>query len=358
MCSINLWGGAKFADVVRPKLEVGSSVTPYVMSSSVVKQTADALTVQINGKASHSEVTQTAEQISATITNKLGETGININGDTRSIRLQADTTTIDSDVIVGSLKTKPDANGFYTEINGGENRVAQLEGGTVKDVMRWGKYSIPNEYSGYVSSQIFYINGVPKLVINAYGVFSLGGGQETYDSAYWSSIKYYHKETAQGVDRTGLMDATRWAETKGRTTGSEMPVKATAEYYIFHSAKRTTGGVTTVIHPELDGLVYSETGTIGIDMDITGGTLANAGYYIEWDSDEYVGRKQVLSYYMQVFRVRASKVGSDNKIAYSGWIYYGYDESTPSIWELTTSSGSLIALDRQTFGAYLDEYHD
>ena len=154
------------------------------------------------------------------------------------------------------------------------------------------------------------------------------------------------------------MDALRWAETKGHTTGSEMPVKATAEYYIFHCAKRTTGGVTTVIHPELDGLVYSETGTIGIDMDITGGTLANAGYYIEWDSDEYVGRKQVLFYYMQVFRVRASKVGSDNKIAYSGWIYYGYDESTPSVWVLTTSSGALIALDRQTFGAYLDQYHD
>lgn len=89
LCSINLWGdGAKFADVVRPKLEVGSSVTPYVMTSSVVKQTADALTVQINGKASHSEVTQTANNIVA----KVNETGIDI--DKKKITLNSETTEI------------------------------------------------------------------------------------------------------------------------------------------------------------------------------------------------------------------------------------------------------------------------
>ena len=154
------------------------------------------------------------------------------------------------------------------------------------------------------------------------------------------------------------MDALIWANTKGRTTGLEMPVKATAEYYIFHCAKITTGGVITVIHPELEGLVYSEIGTIGTDMDISGGTLTNAGYYIEWDSDEYVGRKQVGPNYKQVFRVRASKVGSDSKIAYSGWIHYGYDESTPNIWVLMTSRGELPAWVSQTFGAFLDQYHD
>lgn len=339
------------------KFTVKDNLGEFVRSST---ENTSRLSEQVDTKASYSEVKQTAEQISATITNKLGETGININGDTRSIRLRADTTTIDSDVIVGSLKTKPDANGFFTEINGGENRVAKKNGNTIQDVMRWGVFSIDGSFSN-VSSQIFYKDGNPSLVINCYGMFSITGEQTTTESAYWSWIKYYHTETAQGIDSTGLMDALIWANTKGRTTGSEKPVKATAEYYIFHCAKRTTGGVTPVIqviYPELEGLVYSEIGTIGTDMDISGGTLTNAGYYIEWDSDEYVGRKQVLFDYKQVFRVRASKVGSNSKIAYSGWIYYGYDESTPNIWVLMTLSGEIPALVSPTFGAYLDEYHD
>ena len=336
------------------KFTIKDNLGEFVQSST---ENTSRLSEQVDTKASHSEVKQTAEQISTTITNKLGETGININGNTRSIRLQADTTTIDSDVIVGSLKTKPDANGFFTEINGGENRVAKKNGNTIQDVMRWGVFSIDGSFSN-VSSQIFYKDGNPSLVINCYGMFSITGELTTTESAYWSCIKYYHTETAQGIDSTGLMDALIWANTKGRTTGSEMSVKATAEYYIFHCAKRTTVGGTTVIHPELEGLVYSEIGTIGTDMDISGGTLTNAGYYIEWDSDEYVGRKQVLFDYKQVFRVRASKVGSDSKIAYSGWIYYGYDESTPNIWVLMTSRGEIPAFVSQTFGAFLDEYHD
>jgi hypothetical protein len=78
--------------IYRPQLEEGKTPTEFYASSyeqsSLVKQTKDALTVQINGKASHSEVKQTEDNIVA----KVNETGIDI--DKKKITLNSETTEI------------------------------------------------------------------------------------------------------------------------------------------------------------------------------------------------------------------------------------------------------------------------
>ena len=70
LCSINLWGSAEDADVVRPKLELGSKATPWTATTSVIKQTAD--------------------EINMSVRDDLGEVGININGSDKSVKLIGD----------------------------------------------------------------------------------------------------------------------------------------------------------------------------------------------------------------------------------------------------------------------------
>jgi hypothetical protein len=96
LCSVNLWGNT-YGDVVRPKLEKGSAPTPWQTTVSQIKQTAN--------------------EIDLSITNKLGETGIHIDGEQRKIELKADNTIVD-----GSF-TAPNINsigeGTYSQIIGG-----------------------------------------------------------------------------------------------------------------------------------------------------------------------------------------------------------------------------------------------
>jgi hypothetical protein len=69
LCSINLWGnGASYADVVRPKLEVGESATAWAVSGTDIEQTADRIEMKVR--------------------TELGDTGIDI--DKKQIRLIGD----------------------------------------------------------------------------------------------------------------------------------------------------------------------------------------------------------------------------------------------------------------------------
>ena len=69
LCSINLWGNdASYADVVRPKLEVGEAATAWAVSGTAIEQTADRIDMKVR--------------------TELGETGIDI--DRKQIRLIGD----------------------------------------------------------------------------------------------------------------------------------------------------------------------------------------------------------------------------------------------------------------------------
>jgi hypothetical protein len=69
LCSINLWGnGASYADVVRPKLEVGEAATAWAVSGTDIEQTADRIEMKVRSE--------------------LGDTGIDINK--KQIRLIGD----------------------------------------------------------------------------------------------------------------------------------------------------------------------------------------------------------------------------------------------------------------------------
>ena len=72
--SINLWGDPIRADVAYPKIEKGTKPTAFfIQSGSMIKQSAN--------------------EIELGITNKLGQTGIRIDGNNRKVNLQADKVT-------------------------------------------------------------------------------------------------------------------------------------------------------------------------------------------------------------------------------------------------------------------------
>ena len=97
LCSVNLWGNT-YGDVVRPKLEKGSAPTPWQTTVSQIKQTAT--------------------EIDLSVRDDLSETGINISGETKTIRLSAEHTTIDGDLSVPRVISE--GNGTYTKMEVGQ----------------------------------------------------------------------------------------------------------------------------------------------------------------------------------------------------------------------------------------------
>ncbi len=338
----------------RPQLEEGSTPTEFAASSyetsSLVKQTAD--------------------NIDMSITNKLGETGINIDGNNREIHLQAQTTRIDNDVVVGSLSTEPDNDGFYTEIKGGENKVARKVGDSDTIYMQWGAFSIAGIFSN-VASMIFYNNGNPVTVINAYGIFNVSGRQYNMTSAYWTTEYFYHR-TAHGesglVDDTGRITAEEWAFIKGHYTMPNPPADIdpndppVADYYLFHCAEVVQDGVKTILADGYQNFLYSDKGNISPqNMTPQNGTPAGEGYYIYWNTDEDLGVVSPVSgSSVHLYRVRAVKIESTaesgvtgNRLTKEGFVYYGCEVNTTN-WSFTDSNGSGRP-GITTFGAYIDQ---
>lgn len=113
LCSVNLWGNT-YGDVVRPKLEKGSTPTPWQTTVSQIKQTAN--------------------NIDFSITNKLGEVGIKIDGTNREIDITGAKVRIgDEDQtvalfengkikadLVDANKVTSQGNGLYTNIEAGK----------------------------------------------------------------------------------------------------------------------------------------------------------------------------------------------------------------------------------------------
>lgn len=106
--SINLWGNYKsYADIACPKLTMGNTPDP---------------------DRTVSQMKQTAKEIDLSVRDDLGEVGININGEKKTIHLSAEHTTIDGDLSVPKVISETDK--AITAIIGGYINMSSKENGT------------------------------------------------------------------------------------------------------------------------------------------------------------------------------------------------------------------------------------
>ena len=165
---LNFVLGGTSADITllfHPQLELGNAPTAF-----------DAGTTETS-----SRIKQTASDIDLSITNRLGETGININGNNRSITLNAEKTTITGELTVPRVVNM--ANGLMTTIEAGMVRIEST------NTQSFGVFAINN--LGEVVLQLYDKDG--KLVLN------LGGTTNAITEGYWETVRLKRVDNGQGM---------------------------------------------------------------------------------------------------------------------------------------------------------------
>ena len=125
LCSLNLWGGTKNADVVRPKLEAGNIATPWAASSSQIKQTADSISAEIKSGLETTGVYISRGLIKA----KSNNFKIYNNSDQETFSVDSSGNLIASGSIKSGAYTENSQTKYANEING--NGSGQLAKGNV-----------------------------------------------------------------------------------------------------------------------------------------------------------------------------------------------------------------------------------
>ena len=232
-----------------------------------------------------SQIKQTAEEIDLSITNRLGETGININGNDRTIHLTAEHTTIDGDLTVPKVTTVKET-GFKIEIDGSKFNVYNGQD-KVGLSIGWDEYNNPFLF-------LSNADGSKSVKLTYDGIITDSGN---FSSDSFAPVQYKKLEDNHSVTPTQANE--------GVYDGGNNPSSAGySDYYVYTAGRNLVTGVyqnsdgKAEQRAECDGKTFSSNNASTV---LTNKPYIAEGYYIGCmysitKLNDNIHRKEVISF--------------------------------------------------------------
>lgn len=232
-----------------------------------------------------SQIKQTAEEIDLSITNRLGETGININGNNRTIHLTAEHTTIDGDLTVPKVTTVKET-GFKIEIDGSKFNVYNGQD-KVGLSIGWDEYNNPFLF-------LSNADGSKSVKLTYDGIITDSGN---FSSDSFAPVQYKKLEDNHSVTPTQANE--------GVYDGGNNPSSAGySDYYVYTAGRNLVTGVyqnsdgKAEQRAECDGKTFSSNNASTV---LTNKPYIAEGYYIGCmysitKLNDNIHRKEVISF--------------------------------------------------------------